>query len=92
MLGGDLQYRAFFPPMRLKVAGIDLLAVGDTAPRGDDGRELQFLDPDGRKYRKLILQGSRLSGAIVVGHREMIDDLCEAVEQKEQQAGRQSAS
>jgi NAD(P)H-nitrite reductase large subunit len=54
------------PATTLKVAGVDLFAGGaQAAPSGED----EVVWSDGRRgvYRKLVLDGERLAGAVLVG-------------------------
>jgi len=78
-LGGDLKYTASPPPTRLKVSGIDLLAVGTTTAHGEGGQEIRAADDHPREYRKLVLQAGRLVGAMMLGHPELFDQVTDAV-------------
>jgi len=49
----------------LKIAGVDLF-VGGAQGAGDDGEEIVVSDTRRGLYRKLVLEGTRLAGAIVV--------------------------
>ncbi|WP_433687212.1 FAD-dependent oxidoreductase [Micromonospora carbonacea] len=65
-------YRARPAVTRLKAAGIDLAAMGDTAAGGDragDGpvEELTFADPARGTYARLRIRDERLTGAILLG-------------------------
>jgi nitrite reductase (NADH) large subunit len=78
LLGGDSHYQPTVPPARLKVAGIDLLSVGlITTP--EDGSEIVAKEPSSRTYRKLILRGDTLVGAIIIGYAELFDPVSDAV-------------
>jgi len=50
----------------LKIAGVDLFTGGPAAAAGDQD-ELLYYDSAGGVYRKLVLDGRRLVGALVVG-------------------------
>jgi assimilatory nitrate reductase electron transfer subunit len=55
---------------RLKATGIDLAAMGDAAQAEDDrdGAEVvRFADPARGTYKKLVLRGGRVTGAILLG-------------------------
>jgi assimilatory nitrate reductase electron transfer subunit len=54
---------------RLKAAGIDLTCLGSPFPEpGDSAYEvLRFEDPARERYAKLVLDGGRVAGAIVIG-------------------------
>jgi NADPH-dependent 2,4-dienoyl-CoA reductase/sulfur reductase-like enzyme/ferredoxin len=79
LLGGDLGYVPTVPPARLKVAGIDLLSVGEIDETADDRRQILLNEPHGRSYRKLVLHGDRLVGAILIGYPELFDPVIDAV-------------
>jgi len=50
----------------LKIAGVDLFAGGPAAAAGDQD-ELLYYDSRSGVYRKLVVEGRRLVGALVVG-------------------------
>jgi len=56
---------------RLKAAGIELAAMGDTQvadDAGDDGPEVvSFIDPTRGTYKKVVIRDGRLVGAILLG-------------------------
>ena len=71
VLAGDdpgARYRPLPTVTRLKAAGIDLAAMGDTRP-GADGQteELSFADPARGTYARLLIRDDRLTGAIMLG-------------------------
>ena len=82
LLGGDVSYESVIPPMKLKVAGIDLLSVGEVQARGDTARELRVEGGEGRQYRKLVLDEDRLVGAILIGHADLTDAVSGAVDER----------
>jgi nitrite reductase (NADH) large subunit len=82
MLGDEAAFVPESPPARLKVPGIDLLSVGTIdAPEDDgDGQTVVVSEFGARRYRKLVLEDGRLTGAIVLGSAEFFDVVTEAVE------------
>ena len=65
-VGGDKAYRGSVPVTMLKVVGIELTSIGRVEPEpGDDVIALTEL---GGRYRKLVLRGDRIVGAILLGH------------------------
>jgi NAD(P)H-nitrite reductase large subunit/ferredoxin len=78
MLGEDRRYRAIAPPTKLKVAGIDLLSVGEITASGENAVEIRVDEGDARRYRKLVLRSGKVCGAILVGHPEIFDTVSEA--------------
>jgi assimilatory nitrate reductase electron transfer subunit len=61
------RYRPLPTVTRLKASGIDLAAMGEPTPAGTAYEELSFTDPARGTYAKLILDGDRLAGAIMLG-------------------------
>jgi assimilatory nitrate reductase electron transfer subunit len=59
------RYRPVAPVTRLKAAGIDLAAMGEST--GDDGERVTFADPARGTYVKLLVRDGRLAGAILLG-------------------------
>lgn len=59
------RYRPVAPVTRLKAAGVDLAAMGDST--GDDGERVTFADPARGSYVKLLVRDGRLAGAIMLG-------------------------
>lgn len=52
---------------RLKAAGVELAAMGQTQLGEDDAEVLQFSDPARGTYKKLVIRDERLVGAILLG-------------------------
>lgn len=61
------RYRPLPTVTRLKAAGIDLAAMGDPASASAAYEELSFTDPARGTYAKLMIDGDRLAGAIMLG-------------------------
>jgi assimilatory nitrate reductase electron transfer subunit len=59
------RYRPRPAVTRLKAAGIDLAAMGDSTRA--DGDQVTFVDSVRRTYAKLVVRGDRLAGAILLG-------------------------
>ena len=82
MVGGDAAYSASAQPARLKVPGIDLLSIGVVDATTSESRTVAVSAYGTRRYRKLVLEGGRLTGAIILGSPELFDDVTTAVERK----------
>jgi len=68
------RYAGTNPIQRLKVAGVDLLCLGETQPTGGSFLEEKFRE-EGR-YLKLVLDGERrLRGAVAIGFPELMEKL-----------------
>ncbi len=71
---GSVRYPGTTPSNKLKVAGLDLVCVGDTQPQGGPRRELRHADPAGGRYVKFVLgTEGELHGAILLGTPELTD-------------------
>ncbi len=68
------RYAGTNPIQRLKVAGVELLCLGETQPAGGSFVEEKFRE-EGR-YLKLVLDGERkLRGAVAIGLPELMEKL-----------------
>lgn len=63
---GHRRYVQQASPTRLKVTGVDLYSVGDFAG-GPGSEDLLLRDPRRGVYKRLVLQGRRLAGAVLYG-------------------------
>ena len=82
MVGGMAAYRLEAQPARLKVPGIDLLSIGVVDAPAGESRTIAVSAYGTRRYRKLILEDGRLTGAIILGDPELFDDVTNAVEKR----------
>ena len=82
MVGGEAAFRLLAQPARLKVPGIDLLSIGAVEARTEESRTVVVSDYGTRRYRKLILEDGRLTGAIILGSPELFDDVTAGVERR----------
>lgn len=62
------RYRGSKLYSRLKVAGIDVVSMGVLEPGLDSDDVIQIVEERSNAYRKLIVRGGRLAGAILVGN------------------------
>ena len=80
--GDPCGYHGTVPAARLKVAGLDVFAVG--VSRGDPELEVAWRDGRGRVYRKLVFaRDGALAGAVFVGDLAGAPTVAEAVRQGE---------
>ncbi|HAT30740.1 MAG TPA: assimilatory nitrite reductase large subunit [Janthinobacterium sp.] len=63
---GHRRYVQQATPTKLKVTGVDLYSVGDFIG-GPDSEDLVLRDPRRGVYKRLVLQGGRLAGAVLYG-------------------------
>ncbi len=68
--GTDTRYSGSRVVTRLKAAGVDLAAMGETS--GDDAEVLQFADPTRGTYKKVVLRDGKVTGAILLGQIDTV--------------------
>ncbi|SPF79853.1 nitrite reductase large subunit NirB [Pseudoprimorskyibacter insulae] len=66
LLGQDATFVNKEVSTKLKVTGCDLFSAGDFAD-GDDREDIVFRDPARGVYKRLILKGNRIIGAVMYG-------------------------
>ncbi len=67
-IGGDKVYTGVVPSTMLKVAGVDLMSVGQFDPVSGTEEVIVFEDSEQHKYRKLVISGGQIIGAILLGY------------------------
>lgn len=72
MAGEESIYRGTIPSTTLKVAGIDLTAIGEVNPEGDGFVEQRFADSAQGLYRKFVVRNGRIVGAILIGDKKHV--------------------
>jgi len=81
MAGGKISYEGTVPSNSLKVAGIDLVAAGETDPEGKLESAIRA-DETQKTYRKLVLRENRIVGAILLGDTRGKDEIQQAIRSK----------
>ena len=66
LLGQDAQFVPQDLSTKLKVTGCDVFSAGDFAA-GEGREDIVLRDPAGGIYRRLVLQGNRIVGAVMYG-------------------------
>jgi nitrite reductase (NADH) large subunit len=79
LLGREAAYRGSVPSAKLKVAGIDLVSIGDASGEA----EAVASDAGTGVYRKLVLREGRAAGAILLGDIRGSEALLAAVKARE---------
>ncbi|MFB3894228.1 MAG: NAD(P)/FAD-dependent oxidoreductase [Phycisphaerae bacterium] len=69
MAGGDATYEGGVPMNAVDVVGLPTISVGQTVQQEGD-EVLARLDEKNRTYRKLVIRGNRIIGAIFIGRIE----------------------
>ncbi|MBE3519104.1 MAG: NAD(P)/FAD-dependent oxidoreductase [Firmicutes bacterium] len=81
MAGHARPYRGSVKSHQLKVAGVDVVSVGEIDPRHELEEEV-IADPASGVYRRLIKKDGRLQGAILVGDISGFRELQRQIEQE----------
>ncbi|MBA3909590.1 MAG: nitrite reductase large subunit [Rhodobacter sp.] len=66
LVGDAAAFRPVQTATRLKVTGVDLLSAGDFA-EGPGREDIVFRDPGRGIYKRLVIEGERLIGAVMYG-------------------------
>ena len=66
-LNSPANYRGSRVSTKLKVMGIDLAAMGQKEAGGEDDEVVTYVEPSRGVYKKLVVRGERLVGAILLG-------------------------
>ena len=74
----DARYEGSRVATKLKVAGVDVAAMGITEPESDDDETLTFAEPRKGIYKSLIIRDGRLVGATLVGDVRKVAFLMQA--------------
>ncbi len=74
----DAAYRGSRLATKLKVMGVELASIGETVPRDEEDEVVQFSEPKQGVYKKLIIRGDRLVGAILLGDTDKAAALLQA--------------
>ncbi|MEU1283188.1 FAD-dependent oxidoreductase [Kitasatospora sp. NPDC005856] len=75
----DARYPGTGPRARLSAGGLEYAAFGDVDETGDQGLDvLRLTDATRGSYKKLVLRGDRLVGAILLGDLATVDALAGA--------------
>jgi len=72
------EYKGTVPSNTLKIVGLDMTSIGQTSGVGEGYVELRRTEPGGQ-YIKLVLKDGRLQGAILLGHKEKVNYISQAV-------------
>jgi NADPH-dependent 2,4-dienoyl-CoA reductase/sulfur reductase-like enzyme/ferredoxin len=67
-MGGQEVYRETVPVTTLKGVGIDITSIGRFDPRSEDELVIALEDISEHRYRKLVIAGGKIVGAILLGY------------------------
>jgi nitrite reductase (NADH) large subunit len=71
----DAAYQGSKLGTKLKVMGVELASMGETKPRDADDEVVVYREPARGIYKKLIVRGSQIAGAILLGDIEAASTL-----------------
>jgi nitrite reductase (NADH) large subunit len=74
----DAAYHGSRTATKLKVAGVDVAAMGVTAPERDDDEFVVFVEPKRGVYKSVIIRDDRLIGATLLGDVNKVGFLMQA--------------
>jgi nitrite reductase (NADH) large subunit len=80
--GGQEIYREIVPVTALKVVGVDLTSIGRFEPRAADEIVIALEDLDEHRYRKLVVAGGKIVGAILLGYPQLAPPVTAAVKEQ----------
>ena len=78
-MGGNAIYKTVIPMTNLKVVGVDLTSIGRFVAQAKADIEIALKDPDQRRYRKLVITGGQITGAILLGYPQQAAVVNEAI-------------
>lgn len=84
ILGEPKKYEGTIPSNTLKVAGLYLTSVGLVNPEGLDYQEIRKLKDEEGVYKKIVLQGGAMVGAIWMGTKKGVNEIVRAVTARRQ--------
>jgi nitrite reductase (NADH) large subunit len=76
----EARYTAIAPNTTLKMAGIDVFSAGATSCDGDDCLEHARSDESAGTYRKVVVEGGAIVGAMVIGSKAGVRELIALIE------------
>ncbi len=81
VVGGDAAYQEIIPTTMLKVAGVDLTSIGRFESESANGLVLALEDAPAYRYRKLLISGGKIAGAILLGYPEQASAVLAAIKE-----------
>lgn len=81
--GGSAAFEEPVIATTLKIVGIDLSSIGRFQPLGAGDDVIALEDPDRHRYRKLVISGGRIAGAILLGYRQYTHGVTEAIRRRQ---------
>ncbi|MHB9117274.1 MAG: FAD-dependent oxidoreductase [Burkholderiales bacterium] len=67
-VGNERAYKGTVPTTLLKVVGAELMSIGRFEPASENDKVIALEDTDSHRYRKLVISGNKIVGAILIGY------------------------
>ena len=81
-LGGERVYEGSVPVTLLKVVGVELASIGRFEASSPDESVLALEDPAEQRYRKLVIAGGAIVGAILLGYPRDVAAVTAAIKER----------
>ncbi|WAC54470.1 nitrite reductase large subunit NirB [Gordonia sp. SL306] len=78
----DAEYHGSRLTTKLKVAGVDVAAMGVKGPERDDDEFVQFYEPRSGTYKSVVVRDNKLIGAMLLGDISKANFLTQAFDEK----------
>ena len=82
IMGKDTEYNDVVPSNTLKIIGVDLTSIGRVTPEEKPPEELKFVEKEKRIYKKIVIDGNYLVGAILLGDRANQTTMMKLIKEK----------
>ncbi len=82
MAGGDARTAGIIPMNAIEFFGLPTISVGLAAASGDGYEVLEKSDDSGKEYRRIVLKGNRMVGALLAGNIERAGILTGLIREK----------
>jgi nitrite reductase (NADH) large subunit len=82
IIGKDTEYSDVVPSNTLKIIGVDLTSIGRVTPEEKLPEELKFVEKEKRIYKKIVIDGNYLVGAILLGDRANQTTMMKLIKEK----------
>lgn len=78
---GSAAYTGSLPTTTLKIVGAELASLGECLAEGDAYTHLRHTNTAAGQYRKVVLRGGRIAGAILLNDKERVRPITQLIEQ-----------
>ncbi|HUX98205.1 MAG TPA: FAD-dependent oxidoreductase [Candidatus Deferrimicrobium sp.] len=82
IIGKPTKYNDVVPSNTLKIVGVDLTSIGRVTPEDNPPEEIKFIDKSKRIYKKIVIDGTHVVGAILLGDRTNQSTIMKLIKEK----------